>query len=137
MRYKKRSAKTFGKQAGLFLNATHRAGLLESISSNKELWLRWVAKTRGCLKNLDEGDYNKFSELIVAIENNFSKQSKPSLDLISFLTEKVESYRNYDFYTKEERAEQRSFYRRIIEKSLSFFIGLEVFSDSHIRKSFF
>ncbi len=95
MENKHRAVKNLSKTGKRF-NRKARKGCFDEVL---------FARLKGNLKLLDEGDYQKFSSFL-------STNGKVDLnDARLFLEEKIESYRNYDFWPEDQRIKEQEYKR--------------------------
>ena len=115
MENKYRAVKNFIKLGNKLISKAKR-GCFDKTTFNR---------IKGNLKLLDEGDYKKFSSFL---NDNGSAQLK---NIISFLEEKIESYRNYDFWPQDQRIKEREYKRernllliKILNNIINFLISI-------------
>ena len=116
MKNKYRAVKLFTKLSRQLIREIDRGSFDISCATN----------IKGNLKLLDEGDYQKFSDLI-EISGNCERNCK----IKQFLIEKIASYRNYDFWPQDERLKQAEYKRErnrsilgLLNKIIDFLIKL-------------
>ncbi|KKP37156.1 MAG: hypothetical protein UR23_C0006G0003 [Candidatus Roizmanbacteria bacterium GW2011_GWA2_32_13] len=59
----------------------------------------WLAETASVLKNLDEGDYQKFTQLsnIISPTEQREERKKAAYEIDNFIRNKTADYKRYDF----------------------------------------
>lgn len=65
----------------------------------------WLAETASVLKNLDEGDYQKFTKLSDVISPSVQRddRKKAAYEIDSFIRNKTAEYKRYDFSYLDKR----------------------------------
>ena len=111
MPFKEKLVKRLEEIAGDFLDKQKQEGLIAAMRRKDTGWVVWKSQIQGVLKNLSQIDYLKFRAILLFLEQRADASSISQTE--SFLIERIEFYKDYDF-KKEEKKEAEKEKKNII-----------------------